>query len=150
MTAMYDEIRAYADGQAARLRLNRPRALQHGAGQSRHAAAELGPGQAQRHFVQRGCTQLHAEYGGESACVTGVEEIFDGGQRVAAPLEPAYGGKPVQVGLAVDADAALPPGRRQQAQRLVLADGADRKVRPLGELVNGELHRLHSLGIGHA
>jgi len=44
---------------------------------------------------------------------------------------------------------ALPPGRRQQAQRLVLADGADRKARPPGELVDGELHRLYSLGIGH-
>jgi len=123
---------------------------QRGGGQSRHPALELGPGEAQRCLVQRGRTQVDPEHSGEAAAgATSLEEIPDGSERVAAPLEPADGGQPLKVNLAIYADTAAATGRRHEAQRLVLADGADRKTRPPGELIDGQLHRLHSLGIAH-
>ena len=63
----------------------------------------------------------------------GVEQFPDGGEGVAAVEQPADQPQPVQVGLLVEPDPALPTRGRQQPAVLVHPDVADRDAGPLGQ-----------------
>ena len=67
------------------------------------------------------------------------QEVADAGERVAAVLQPPDQLQPLQVRDPVDADAAAPLGRGEQAHGLVLADRAGGQAGAAGELVDGEL-----------
>lgn len=118
-----------------------------------HEAAELvhGDGRA-------GLVEMDKLVGIETEDVTEVvpvaprcEEIADAGERVAALLEPADELEPFDVRAPVDAQSTPPFRGGQQAESLVLPDGAYRDLGDVGELVDGEFRSFtFRLGVSHA
>jgi len=107
--------------------------------QRRQPLEQLRPGQPQRRLVQRRLALVDAEQGNQvSPALPCPEQVADPGQRVAAALQAGDELQALDVPAAVQAQAAPPFGRRQQAHRVVLADGANRQLDPPGQVVDGQ------------
>jgi len=92
---------------------------------------------------------VEAEHLAEVRAVTpGREQVADTGQGVATALEATDELQAREVGAPVDADPATPFGRREQAEGLILANRAHRKVGAAGEVVDRELDLVAIAGQG--
>lgn len=106
------------------------------------ARVELAAREPQRRLIERGVADVETQERGQArAGIPGGEQVLDAGERVAALLEPGDELEASAVGRAVQPDPAVPAGRREQTQRLVLADGAHGEADGAGELVDGDLIR---------
>jgi hypothetical protein len=65
-----------------------------------------------------------------------VHHVGDRGERVAARLQPAHEGEPVQVLLSVPPGTPAKLRPRQDAELVVEADGADGQTATIGELTD--------------
>ena len=100
---------------------------------------QLRPGQVQRRLVQRGLALVDAEQGYQvRSALPRPEQVADPRQGVTAVLQADDQPQALDVPVVVQAQAPLPFGRGQQAHRVVLADGADRKLDPPGQIVDGQ------------
>lgn len=104
-------------------------------------AGELVEGGGRAGFVE-----VDELVGGEAEHLTEIgavaptgQQVTDAGERVATVLEPGDQLEPRDVGGSVDADPPAALGRGEQAEGLVLADGANGDPSAPGELVDGEL-----------